>query len=104
MSSESVAYALGGTPTEQQRLIAQAEGLQAHTKWLLDQIGVASGQKTIDVGCGPIGILNLLSARVGRDGVRRTRAAFFRYGTGRGRYASLAKCEIGQGRRPTYWA
>jgi protein-L-isoaspartate O-methyltransferase len=69
MSSEFVAYALGGTPTEQQRLIAQAEGLQAHTKWLLDQIGVASGQKTVDVGCGPIGILNLLSARVGRDGV-----------------------------------
>ena len=69
MSSQSVAYALGGTLTEQQRLIAQAEGLQAHTKWLLDQIGVASGQKTVDVGCGPIGILNLLSAQVGRDGV-----------------------------------
>jgi len=69
MLSESVAYALGGTLTEQQRLIAQAEGLQAHTKWLLDQIGVASGQKTVDAGCGPIGILDLLSARVGRDGV-----------------------------------
>jgi SAM-dependent methyltransferase len=69
MSPQSVAYALGGTLTEQQRLIAQAKGLELHAKWLLDQIGVASGQRTADVGCGPIGILNLLSARVGRDGV-----------------------------------
>jgi len=69
MSSQSVAYALGGTLTEQQRLIAQAKGLEVHANWLLDQIGIASGQRTVDVGCGPIGILNLLSARVGRDGV-----------------------------------
>ena len=39
------------------------------TNWLLNHIGVASGQRTVDVGCGPIGILNLLSDRVGRDGV-----------------------------------
>ena len=69
MSSQSVAYALGGTLTEQQRLIAQAKGLEVHANWLLDEIGIASGQRTVDVGCGPIGILNLLSARVGRDGV-----------------------------------
>ena len=50
MPSQSVAYVLGGTLTEQQRLIAQAKGLEAHAKWLLDQIGVASGQKTVDVG------------------------------------------------------
>src|SRR5262252_4962664 len=67
MSSQSVAYALGGTLTEQQRLIAQAKGLEVHANWLLDQIGIASGQRTVDVGCGPIGLLNLLSARVGRD-------------------------------------
>ena len=69
MSSQSVAYALGGTLTEQQRLIAQAQGLEMHAKWLLDQTGVAGGQRAVDVGCGPIGILNLLSDRVGRDGV-----------------------------------
>jgi SAM-dependent methyltransferase len=69
MSSQSVAYALGGTLTEQQRLIAQAKGLEVHAKWLLDEIRVASGQRTVDVGCGPIGILNLLSARVGCDGI-----------------------------------
>lgn len=69
MSSQSIAYALGGTLTEQQRLIAQAKGLEVHANWLLNHIGVASGQRTVDVGCGPIGILNLLSDRVGRDGV-----------------------------------
>ena len=42
MSSQSVAYALGGTLTEQQRLIAQAQGLEMHAKWLLDQTGVAA--------------------------------------------------------------
>ena len=42
MSSQSVAYALGGTLTEQQRLVAQAKGLEVHANWLLDQIGVAS--------------------------------------------------------------
>jgi SAM-dependent methyltransferase len=69
MSSQSIAYTLGGTLTEQQRLIAQAKGLEVHAKWLLDEVGVASAQRTVDVGCGPIGILNLLSARVGRDGI-----------------------------------
>ena len=69
MSSQSVAYALGGTLTEQQRLLAQAKGLEGHANWLLDQIGVASGHRTADIGCGPIGILNLLSVHVGRDGV-----------------------------------
>jgi len=69
MSPQSTAYALGGTLTEQQRLIAQAQGLEEHAKWLLDQIGVAGGQKTVDVGCGPIGILNVLSDRVGYNGV-----------------------------------
>jgi len=69
MSSQSVAYALGGTLTERQRLTAQAKRLEVHAKWLLDRVGVACGQRTVDVGCGPIGILNLLSARVGHDGV-----------------------------------
>jgi ubiquinone/menaquinone biosynthesis C-methylase UbiE len=69
MPSQPVAYALGGTLTEQQRLIAQAQGLEVHAEWLLDQIGLLGGQRTVDVGCGPIGILNLLSDRVGRDGI-----------------------------------
>jgi ubiquinone/menaquinone biosynthesis C-methylase UbiE len=69
MSSLSVPYALGGTLTEQQRLIAQARGLEAHARWMLDRITIKSGFWAVDVGCGPIGIMNLLSERVGTDGV-----------------------------------
>jgi SAM-dependent methyltransferase len=68
MSSLSVPYALGGTLTEQQRLIAQAHGLAAHARRLLDRINVRPGSRAVDVGCGPIGILQLLSERVGPDG------------------------------------
>jgi len=69
MSSLSVPYALGGTLTEQQRLIAQAQSVEPHAGWLLDRIGIQPGAKSVDFGCGPIGILNLLSERVGAAGV-----------------------------------
>jgi SAM-dependent methyltransferase len=66
----SAPYALGeGTFTEQERLIAQASSIEPHARWLLDQIAIDSGSKAVDFGCGPIGIMNLLSERVGSDGV-----------------------------------
>lgn len=68
MSSLSVRYVLGGTLTEQQRLIAQAQGLEAHARWMLDRIPIKPGFRALDIGCGPIGIMNLLSERVGPDG------------------------------------
>jgi SAM-dependent methyltransferase len=68
MSSLSVPYALGGTLTEQHRLIAQAHGLEAHARWMLDRINIRPGFRAVDVGCGPIGIVQLLSERVGPDG------------------------------------
>ena len=68
MSSLSVPYVLGGTLTEQQRLIAQAQGLEAHARWMLDRITIAPGSRAVDIGCGPIGIMNLLADRVGPDG------------------------------------
>ena len=68
MSSLSVPYALGGTLTEQQRLIAQAQGLEPHARWMLDRVTIKPGFRAVDVGCGPIGIMNLLSERVGPDG------------------------------------
>jgi SAM-dependent methyltransferase len=69
MSYLSVPYVLGGTLTEQQRLVAQAQGLETHARLMLDRITIKPGFRTIDIGCGPIGILNLLSERVGPDGV-----------------------------------
>ena len=69
MSSLSVPYVLGGTLSERQRLIAQARGREAHARSMLDQLPIGPGDRVLDVGCGPIGILNLLSERVGADGV-----------------------------------
>jgi ubiquinone/menaquinone biosynthesis C-methylase UbiE len=61
-------YVLGGTQTEQQRLLAQASDFETQSTWLLDRIGVQQGWRAVDIGCGPIGILDLLSARVGKEG------------------------------------
>jgi len=68
MSGQSDPYVLGETQTEQQRLVAQASEYQAQSSWLLDQIDIQPGWRAVDIGCGPIGILNLLSERVGREG------------------------------------
>src|SRR5262245_29437461 len=46
----------------------QAAEYEASTTWLLDAIGVQPGSRVLDVGCGPIGILRLLSERVGPTG------------------------------------
>src|SRR5262249_27509282 len=68
MSSLSVPYALGGTFKEQQRLIAQAKGLEELATWMLDRIAIGRGSRAVDIGCGPIGIMNLLAQRVGPQG------------------------------------
>jgi SAM-dependent methyltransferase len=68
MSSLSVPYVLGATLTEQQRLIIQARELEASTRSLLERLPIKPGARAIDIGCGPIGILNLLSERIGPQG------------------------------------
>src|ERR1043166_3219178 len=67
-NDHSTAYVFGSTLTEQQRLVAQARELEQQARWLLDHIGIRPGSRAIDIGCGPIGILNLLSERVGPQG------------------------------------
>lgn len=62
------AYFFGDTDAEQQRLVAQAESYELPARWLLDQIRIQPGWRTIDVGCGPLGILHLLSDCVGSRG------------------------------------
>jgi SAM-dependent methyltransferase len=64
----STAYIFGSTLGEQQRLIAQANELEHQARWLLDHVGIQQGWRVIDVGCGPMGILNLLSEQVGPRG------------------------------------
>ena len=64
--SDPSTYVFGGNHTELQRLVVQAAGLEPEARWLLDQIPIEPGWRTADIGCGPIGILDLLSERVAR--------------------------------------
>ncbi|MGH8929416.1 MAG: methyltransferase domain-containing protein [Egibacteraceae bacterium] len=61
-------YLLGASDAERARLIAQCEIHRAEAAWLLDRIGVNSGWHALDVGCGPLGVLDLLHERVGPGG------------------------------------
>ena len=61
-------YVLGFSETERQRLVRQAKGFAAEASWLLDQAGVEAGWRAVDVGCGPIGIMDLLCDRVAVTG------------------------------------
>lgn len=61
-------YALGTSEAERVRLQRQAQELRAHSEYLLDRVALGPGQRAIDLGCGPLGILDLLSMRVGRTG------------------------------------
>src|SRR5271166_5888452 len=67
-SGANVVYALGSSPAERGRLRRQSAELREHSATLLDRAGVAVGSSAIDLGCGPSGILDLLSERVGRQG------------------------------------
>ncbi len=67
--THSESYSLGGTQTERQRLLAQAEAYVSESSWILDQCGIQPGWRTVDFGCGPIGILDLLNQRVGPQGL-----------------------------------
>jgi ubiquinone/menaquinone biosynthesis C-methylase UbiE len=89
MVEKSDPYLLGGTLTERQRLVAQAAEFEIQSRWVLDQIDIHSGTRAVDIGCGPIGILDLLSERVGKTGsvVGLEREE---------RFVSMARAEIAQ--------
>jgi SAM-dependent methyltransferase len=61
-------YLLGRSEAEAARLRKQVEELAGETRWLLDQLDIQPGARAIDLGCGPGGILDLLSERVGPEG------------------------------------
>lgn len=66
--SEPDPYLLGYRQAEQDRLERQADELAHESEWLFDQIGVGSGWRVVEIGCGPRGCLGLLSKRVGSTG------------------------------------
>jgi SAM-dependent methyltransferase len=61
-------YMLGDAEDERRRLMSQAALLEDEARSLLDRLEVPVGGDVIDIGCGPIGILPLLSERVGAHG------------------------------------
>jgi ubiquinone/menaquinone biosynthesis C-methylase UbiE len=61
-------YLLGHGAAEEQRLVRQAQELAADAIWLFDQLDIPMGARAIDLGCGPRGVLEQLSARVGTSG------------------------------------
>jgi SAM-dependent methyltransferase len=61
-------YVWGTGQTELQRLLQQIELYVPEATWLLDHLKIKSGSRAIDLGCGPLGILPLLSERVGSRG------------------------------------
>jgi SAM-dependent methyltransferase len=61
-------YPLEHRAGEIERLRIQGEGMAPDTLTMLDRIGVAAGWRCLDIGCGPRGITDLLSRRVGPSG------------------------------------
>ena len=61
-------YALGSNSKESARLQRQSDELRPESVALLSRIGLKPGQSAIDLGCGPSGILDLLSAAVAPGG------------------------------------
>src|SRR5712692_6490156 len=61
-------YLLGHSRNEEERLRRQPQELAPDSRRLLDQLNIRPGDRAIDIGCGPQGILDLLSERVGPKG------------------------------------
>jgi SAM-dependent methyltransferase len=65
---ESRRYVLSTNPAERERLLRQGQQFIPWATALLDKLGIQRGWRAIDVGCGPLGILDLLAERVGPTG------------------------------------
>jgi SAM-dependent methyltransferase len=63
-----VTYTLGRTVAEHERLRAQARVWEAATGRLLDAMGLARGERCLDVGCGPGETMRAMAERVGAAG------------------------------------
>ena len=61
-------YLLAGQESELERLQLQSRVWEPSGRRLLDEIGAGRGARAVDVGCGVLGWLRLLSEWVGPDG------------------------------------
>jgi trans-aconitate methyltransferase len=61
-------YALARTPEEYERLRAQSRVWELATGRLLDEVGLAPGQRCLDTGCDPGGTMRRMAERVGPSG------------------------------------
>ncbi|MDP8931545.1 MAG: methyltransferase domain-containing protein [Actinomycetota bacterium] len=61
-------YLLNGQDSELERLRLQSRVWEPAGRWLLEQIGNGAGARALDVGCGAMGWLRLLSEWVGPQG------------------------------------
>jgi SAM-dependent methyltransferase len=61
-------YSLGADDSERARLLAQCAMHRGEAESLLDRIGLGAGGHALDLGCGPLGVLDLLADRVGPTG------------------------------------
>ncbi|MBC9719608.1 methyltransferase domain-containing protein [Streptomyces sp. TRM66268-LWL] len=67
-SQRPAPYPLGSADDEVSRLLEQCAYYRPQARSLIDRLGVQPGWRTADVGCGPLGILDLLAARTGPTG------------------------------------
>lgn len=61
-------YPIESRTGEIERLLAQSVAMAPGAEAMLDLIGVGEGWRALDIGCGPGGITDLLSRRVGASG------------------------------------
>ena len=67
-SRRSPDYWMGAGAAERHRLLAPAQAHRPQAEELLDRLAPPAGSAAVDLGCGPIGILDLLAERLGPDG------------------------------------
>ena len=61
-------YAMGSSGGESGRLRRQSDELAPESSALLDRVALRPGDSAIDLGCGPRGVLELLSERTSPGG------------------------------------
>lgn len=67
-STSNDVYLLGHSTNEEERLRRMPGELAPDSNRFLDRFGIQPGYRAVDIGCGPHGILDLLSERVGPSG------------------------------------